>query len=269
MQEAVRQQALQAMGVPVLQPRYQLPGAAASSVLAEPVLVKPVAEAAAQLPDKPAAQGVKPDVEAKASMAARVLALQAEASSGSHDPATIVDETEHPYEAASYQPERMPVVASDVLQNLGLSPEAKANLALLEAGRDIFIIDQVPDGQVFSKYQVLFLSDVLAAFDLRTQALKDEQLRWPPRQMAQIGQADQALIELLEGKIQALSPQLQGVIVLGNGLELLSQALAAKCESVKVVYSPYSSAQVMMNPEQKVHLWHSLQALAQWQVNTT
>lgn len=261
MQEMARQQALKAMGVAVLLPRYQLPGAAISSVL-EPALLQQASEPSI---DEYTSVSTTDDTANTASMAARVLALQTQTSETWEAPAAISNE---PPPSAAHSPEASRS-SFDVLENLSLGVSAKANLALLEAERDVFIIDQVPEGQVFSKYQVMFLSDVLLAFGLHTQtALKDEQLSWPPRYMAgAVQEAGQALVELLQGKIQALSPQLKGVIILGQGLDQLANALASVSDSVNVLYSPYSSAQVMMNPEYKVQLWHSLQGLQQWRVN--
>lgn len=277
LEEAVRLQMLDAIGMDALIPRYQLPGATPSEIVAVPQANASAASSNAGLaadlnlglnvetaPSQQAnsAQAVQPNTqvsEQQSSMAARVLAIQAGSDTGqSNDAALQTPSSEAPAtQAAASGKVDFGAMAGDLgAQTL----PASANLALLEAGREFFIVDQIPERQVFSKYQTWFLQEVLFAYAIRCQELNDEQLRWPPKNMPPIDEPGRALLELLQGKIQALSPDLKAVLVLGNGLAGLAKALDQSSD-VEVLFCPLSSAQVMMQPQQKAQMWQQLQAL--------
>lgn len=254
--ESVRLQMLDAIGMPAFVPRYQFPLAQPSQVL---IAVEPAAQestASAVLGDVKAANG-EPDGR---SMAARVLALQTGADA---EPTVTQADTEV---IPAVEPKADFAALATTLGAEAL-PDS-ANLALLEAGRDFFIIDQIPERQVFSKYQTWFLQEVLFAYGLNVASLSDEQLRWPLKNMPALDAPGQALLELLQGKVQALSPDLKAVLILGQELAPFAKALAGS-SSADVIYCPLSSAQVMMQPQLKANMWRDLQALKRFAASKT
>jgi hypothetical protein len=144
-------------------------------------------------------------------------------------------------------------------------------LAILYSESGIVIVDEVPTGQVFSKYQEVFIRDVLFSLGIQSGELQRDMFHWPLRMKGTVGTtldtSRRAAQETLsgyirrhigsEGQINLLClGDLTTDLVIG-AIEGGQQALA---KAVQVCYrSSVNSASAMMQPANKAKLWRDLQ----------
>lgn len=299
MHEFHRQQYLEAMGLTVLTPSFILPEAKASQPFdyldTEAVLDSSTVEAktsatsvvdiASTITDTPSANTAQ-SVSTAPSVNADPLANTVPAVDHIPEEAAFAPQRTSPPENPSVEvssaveqildktPQSVPI-DTDIQSGIGNQP---FTLAILFIDGQYMVIDEIPQGQVFSLHQEQFYKELLYAVGIPTRTYHREMFSWPLKTKSNTSNsvlnAPNAAQDLFDGYLRANWPQQQpqkAVFCLGEHSVKLwdNSAFAQQCqddnEELSLFVSGISSFTAMMDWTKKPVLWQQLQKQLQQQ----
>jgi hypothetical protein len=263
MHEFHRQAYLEAIGIQALVPCFVLPGAK-TSVLSDAMALDENRGAALA--------AVSSDTENAAGTASESRHLQNTTANAKKSVAAVLEQI---VSRPEHSPNSSHIdVAPDIEAPSKLPEQEEAvpfMLAILYSESGIVIVDEVPKGQVFSKYQEVFIRDVLFSLGIKSGELQRDMFHWPLRTKGTAGTtldtSRRAAQETLSGYIRrhiGSEGQINLLCLGALTMDLVTGAIngdeQALGTAVQVCYcSSVNSASAMMQPANKAKLWRDLQ----------
>lgn len=277
MHEFHRQQYLEAMGLTVLTPSFILPDAKASQPFDYlDVDAKQTASSAVDIVPSDIVPSITDDTPSSVNDNQVVTPSSPEAALKEiATPEPLNPSVSHAVEQIL---EKAPEIKSDGVESQPGIGNQPFTLAVLFIDGQYMVIDEVPQGQVFSLHQEQFYKELLYAMGMGTRTYHREMFTWPlktkPNTNNPVLNVPNAAQDLFDGYLRANWPQQQAqkaVFCLGEHSVKLwdNSTFAQQCqddnEALSLFVSGISSFTAMMDWTKKPVLWEQLQKQLQQQ----